>query len=140
MNLQWILFALLQIIPALCIPTSSSIWLLLTYFYLLFLVIRNEHQHAQLHNAHLNFGDWPFGMIVTSLNNSLCEMRTLSSFLTLSNCYRNQLTTSLLQTTWQGTLCFLSFSSHVLHTYSFSSNDLTSEYNPSTNLLYFSSL
>ena len=93
-----------------------------------------------LHNAHLNFGDWPFGMIVTSLNNSVCEIRTLSSFLTLSNCYRNQLTTSLLQTTWQGTLCFLSFSSHVLHTYSFSSNDLTSECNPSTNLLYFSSL
>ena len=51
-----------------------------------------------LHNAPLSFGDWSFGMIVTFLNNSLFEIRTLSSFPTLLNCSGKQLTASLLQT------------------------------------------
>ena len=57
----------------------------------------------------------------------------LSIFLTLLNCASKKLTASLLQTARQGALPFLSFTSHVLHTYSFPSNDLTSVYNPSTN-------
>ena len=102
--------------------------------------IRLTYWTRILNNAPFNFGKWPFEIIVTFLNNSPFNIRTFSSFLTLLNCSGKQRTASFLQTVWQGTLPFLSFRSHVLYTYSFLPKEVTSVYNHSTKVLYFSSL